>query len=112
LQHSTCCELGNRAEEGIALGTLGCTFFRLGQYDKAIEFRNKQLSISRELKDRAMEGQALGRLGDAFTKLGQYDKAIEVYNTSLSICRELGDKVGEERTIQICTLRSARRFVY
>ena len=50
--------LGDRAEEGTALGNLGVAFGHLGQHNKAIEFHTKHLNISRELGDRRGEESA------------------------------------------------------
>jgi CHAT domain-containing protein/Flp pilus assembly protein TadD len=74
---------------------LGNTYDGLGQYQKAIEFRQQSLTISREIGDRNGEGDALGNLGTAYHSLGQYQKAIEFFQLSLTISREIGDRNGE-----------------
>ncbi len=49
--------------EGISLGNLGLTYHNLGQVDKAIEYQEQALIISREIGDRRDEGSDLGNLG-------------------------------------------------
>ena len=66
---------------------MGIAFRNLGQYDKAVEFSTKYLTISRELGDRVGEGAALGNLGAVFRNRGQFDKAAEFHTKHLNICR-------------------------
>ncbi|MEG4848269.1 CHAT domain-containing protein, partial [Microcoleus sp. F10-C6] len=74
---------------------LGIAYHDLGQYDKAIEFYEQSLEISREIGYRQGEADSLRNLGIAYHDLGQYDKAIEFYEQSLEIKREIGDRKGE-----------------
>ena len=62
-------------------------FHQLGQYNKAIEFQTKSLSISHELGHKAGEIAAYCSLGAAFVCLGQYDKAIEIQTKHLNMAR-------------------------
>ena len=70
-------EVGNRAGEGTAYGNLGNTYYKLGQFDKAIEFHHKHLNIVLEVGDRAGEGRSYHNLSVTYGKLGQVDKATE-----------------------------------
>ena len=79
-----CQRAEDRIGESTAYGNLGNAYGSLGQYDKAIEFLTKYLSICRELGDRAGEGGALGNLGAVFYCLCQYDKAVERSRPSIS----------------------------
>ncbi|WXT99576.1 MAG: hypothetical protein Ctma_0276 [Catillopecten margaritatus gill symbiont] len=58
-------------------------YARLGKVDKAIEYYQQALEISREIKDRQGEGNRLGNLGLAYARLGKVDKAIEYYQQAL-----------------------------
>ena len=80
---------------GRMYGTLGSGYFRLAQFEKAIEYYEQALDISREIGDRREEGLRLGNLGNAYYSLGQVDKAIEYYEQALVISREIGDRFGE-----------------
>jgi tetratricopeptide (TPR) repeat protein len=59
------------------LGNLGLAYDSLGQYERAIDFHQQSLAISREIKDRLGEGASLGNLGNAYLSLGQYERAID-----------------------------------
>ena len=69
----------------------------MGQYQKTIEWRRKNLEIAEELGDRAAVGYAQGNLGIAHNDVGQYQKAIECHLKHLEIAKELGDKAGVGR---------------
>ncbi|MGI2909842.1 tetratricopeptide repeat protein, partial [Tolypothrix sp. VBCCA 56010] len=68
----------------------GNAYNSLGQYQRAIEFLQQSLEISREIGDRNGEGASLGNLGNAYNSLGQYQRAIEFLQQSLEISREIG----------------------
>jgi tetratricopeptide (TPR) repeat protein len=63
--------------------------------EKAIEYHEQALIISREIGDRRGEGADLGNLGLAYSDLGQVEKAIEYYGQALVIAREIGDRLRE-----------------
>ena len=88
-------KLGNRKNEGNALGNLGLAYSALGETRKAIEYYEQRLDIARETGDRRGEGRALGNLGLAYSALGETRKAIEYYEQHLAIARETGDRRGE-----------------
>ncbi|MHC5729836.1 MAG: tetratricopeptide repeat protein, partial [Nostoc sp.] len=78
-----------------ALTSLGNAYYSLGQYQRAIEFYQQSLEISREIGDRNGEGNSLIGLGNAYKSLGEYQRAIEFHQQSLEISREIGDIRGE-----------------
>ena len=88
-------KLGNREEEGMALGNLGNAYSDLREPRKAIEYQEQRLAIARETGDRRSEGRVLGNLGSAYSDLGERDKALEYYEQHLAIARETGDRRGE-----------------
>ena len=88
-------KLGNKKQEGLALGNLGNIYVQLGEMRKAIEYYEQHLAIARETGDRRGEGRALGNLGVAYRGLGETRKAIEYYEQRLAFARETGDRRGE-----------------
>ncbi|XP_044168066.1 tetratricopeptide repeat protein 28-like, partial [Acropora millepora] len=66
-------------------------------YQKAIEYHEKDLKIAKEIGDRAGEGGAYANLGNAYQSLGDYQKAIEYHEKDLKIAKEIGDRAGEGR---------------
>ena len=92
-----CAQAGDRSGEAIAYSNLGNAYYRLGQFDKAIEFHHKHLNIALGVGDRAGEGTAYGNLGNGYYSLGQFDKGIEFHHKRLNIALEVGDRAGEGR---------------
>jgi tetratricopeptide (TPR) repeat protein len=87
--------LTSKKTHGAVLGSLGLAYSHLGQVEKAIEYYEQALVISREIGDRRNEGNHLGNLGSAYYHLGQVEKAIQYYEQALVIAREIGDRRGE-----------------
>ena len=54
-------------------------FQSLDDYQKAIEYQEKQLKTATEMGDRDGEGAAYGNLGNALYSLSDYRKAIEYH---------------------------------
>ena len=99
--------MGDRAGEVQAYGNLGNIYNSLGHFQKAIEYHERDLKISKEMGDRAGEGKAYGSLGNAYHSLGDFQKAIEYHERDLKISKEVGDRAGEARAY--CNLGNAYR---
>ena len=56
---------GDRAGEKKVYGNLGNAYDSLGDYRKAIDYREKHSKIAKEIGDRAGEGGPYGNLGNA-----------------------------------------------
>ena len=56
-------EIGDRAVEGRAYGSLGNCYQSLGDYRKSIDYHDKHLKTVKEIADRGGEGRANGNLG-------------------------------------------------
>ncbi len=67
----------------------------MGHYDKAIEYHDQALALSREIKSRLIEGNENKSLADAYSMLGHYEKSFEHYNQAMSIYREIKDRNSE-----------------
>ena len=87
--------MGDKAGEGGAYGNLGNVYQCLGDFQKAIEYHERHLKISKEEGDNAGEGGAYGNLGNAYQSLRDFQKAIEYHERDLKISKEVGDKTGE-----------------
>ncbi|MCL4250158.1 MAG: tetratricopeptide repeat protein [Anaerolineae bacterium] len=83
---------GDKQSEGRHLGNLGNVYRALAEYQRAIEYHQQALVISREIGNRRDEGSDLGNLGTVYSDLGEYDKAQEYLQQALLISRETGDK--------------------
>ena len=94
-----------RDTEGKVLGNLGLTYSHLDETEKAIDYHQQALIISRELNDRKGEGQDLCNLGGAYSKLGKVEKAVDYHQQALVISQEIGDREGEAQ--DLCNLGNA-----
>ena len=81
-----------------SLSSLGNAYYFLGEYQKAIEFHQQSLEITREIGDRRGEASSYMGLGNVYLSLGEYPKAIEFHQQSLAIDREIGDRGGEAKS--------------
>jgi tetratricopeptide (TPR) repeat protein len=88
-------QLQDREAEGVHLGNLGTAYCGLGEYGRAIEFHEEDLTVARELADRRSEGNALGNLGADYNSLGEHRRAISFHEKHLTVAREIGDRRGE-----------------
>ena len=92
-------DIGNRQNEGAALGNLGHYRSSLGEYERAIDLYTQALAIFRDIGDRQGEGAALGNLGHCRSSLGEYERAIELHTQALAIFRDTGDRQNEDITL-------------
>jgi len=65
-----------------------------GDYEKALDYYGRSLTICEELGDKAGMGYSLIGIGSVHDSKGDYDKALDYYDRSLAIDEELGDKSG------------------
>ena len=77
----------------------------LGDFQRAIEYYEKYLSIAKDVGDSAGEGKAYRGLGNAYYSLGDVQRAIEYHEKALSIAKDVGDRAGEGRAY--CNLGNA-----
>lgn len=78
---------------------LGNAYFYLGDYTKAFQFHQLDLTLTRTLSDQVGEGKASGNLGNTLKMLGRYDQAITYCQKHLDIAKRLQDRVGEGRAL-------------
>ena len=62
---------------------LGIACHSLGDFQKAIEYHERDLKISKELGDRTREGRAYCNLGNAYHTLEDFQKAVPCYKNSV-----------------------------
>ena len=78
--------------EADALSFLGLAFYKLGNYQTAIEYHQKHLSLSQELKDEKGERRAHCNLGCLHKITGDLETAKDHFLAALNIAKERGDK--------------------
>ncbi len=77
---------------------LGTIVYKLGEWDKALEYYEKDLKIFEKLGDVQGMAQTYGNLGLVYDSKGEWDKALEYYEKSLKIKEKLGDVQGMAQT--------------
>ena len=90
-------DVGDKAGEVYAYGSLGNAYHDLGDFKKAIEYHQLCLSIASEIGDRARVGIANCNLGIAYLALGDFQKAIQYHSEDLHYARDARDIFGEGR---------------
>lgn len=85
----------NAASQINILLELGIAYKSLSEFNRAIEFFQQALAISRKIGDHNGEMASLNNLGLAYNSLCQYQQAIQLYHQSLRMAREIADLNGE-----------------
>jgi tetratricopeptide (TPR) repeat protein len=79
---------------------LGNAYSSSGECQRAIDFYQQSLEITRQIGDRKGEASSLMGLGSAYSSLGEYQHAIDFYQQSVEIKRQIGDRRGEALSLQ------------
>jgi CHAT domain-containing protein len=87
--------IGDKEGEAATLTSIGQVYSALGEKQKALEYFNQSLPLSRATRDKTTEAVTLDSIGLVYSDLGQNQKALEFYNQSLPLSRAIGDKAGE-----------------
>jgi class 3 adenylate cyclase/tetratricopeptide (TPR) repeat protein len=87
--------VGARPEEAYACNNLGAAYGTQGEYEHALGFHQRSLSIRRELDVAYEVEMALGNVATALSFLGRIDKAEPYYQEALEIQKRIGDRHGE-----------------
>ncbi len=77
----------NRVPEGNTLSTIGLVYYRLGQYEKALDYYRQALPIHQEAGFQWGQAMDLVFIGQVCRTLGRNDKAGEPLNEALKIAR-------------------------
>ncbi|MEN8443725.1 MAG: tetratricopeptide repeat protein, partial [Cyanobacteria bacterium J06555_13] len=85
----------SRQGEAKALISLGIAYLALGDYERAIDFQQQALDLTRQLGNRQGEANALGNLGIAYLALGDHERTIGFMQQALDLTRQLGNRQGE-----------------
>nr|BFE72565.1 hypothetical protein GCM10020092_058660 [Actinoplanes digitatis] len=70
----------------------------LGDRQRALDYYQQALPITREVGDRASEATTLNNIGSVHSRLGDRQQALTYYQQALPIRQEVGDRAGEATT--------------
>ena len=76
---------------------IGIIYRIISKYEKALEYFNECLEITKEIGDRAGGSKCYADLGNVYADLGDFKKAIEFHEKSLKIFKEIGDRARESK---------------
>ncbi|WP_373861850.1 tetratricopeptide repeat protein [Actinomadura hibisca] len=80
------------------LHQLGLIDQQRGEYESALQWYRRALTIDKELGDRAGVAVSYHQLGMIDELRGEYERALQWYRQSLTLKEELGDRAGMART--------------
>jgi CHAT domain-containing protein/tetratricopeptide (TPR) repeat protein len=78
---------------------IGRVYNVLGEKQKALEFFNQSLFLSRATGDKPTQARTLNNIGAVYSDLGEKQKALEFFNQSLPLSQATGDKPTEAATL-------------
>jgi CHAT domain-containing protein len=91
--------VGDREGEATTLNNIGSVYSSLGEKQKALEYYNQALPLTRVVGDRGGEATTLNNIGLVYHSLGEKQKALEYYNQALPLTRAVGNRGGEATTL-------------
>ena len=77
------------------LGQIGKQYRNLAQYDTALDYMSRSLTIQQEIGDKLGEGTSLNNISQIYYARGDYERTLDYLSRSLTIQQEIGDKLGE-----------------
>jgi tetratricopeptide (TPR) repeat protein len=69
---------------------MGRIYYIIGDYDRATEFLNRALTLSRKIGDKNTEAAILNNIGQIFKNIADYDKAIDYIEKAIEIYNDTG----------------------
>jgi class 3 adenylate cyclase/tetratricopeptide (TPR) repeat protein len=85
-------DLGARLEEAYACNNLGAAYGTRGQYELALEYHQRSLTVRRELGVAYGIGQSLLNVATAFSYLGKFGEAEACYQEAVELQKHIGDR--------------------
>jgi CHAT domain-containing protein len=83
------------------LGNLGNAYDSLGDYQKAIDFHQQSLAITKQIGDKAGEGLALNNFGVTLFKSGQLAEAEKVLKQGIEVWKSQRSRLGNRDDFKI-----------
>ncbi len=91
--------MGDQAQEAVTLNNIAFVYDSLGEKQKALDYYNQSLPLTRQVGDQAGEARTLNNIGLVYDSLGEKQKALDYYNQSLPLTRQVGDQAQEAVTL-------------
>ncbi|XP_017776129.1 PREDICTED: G-protein-signaling modulator 2 isoform X2 [Nicrophorus vespilloides] len=78
---------------------LGNAYFYLGDYTRAMQYHNHDLTLARTMGDKLGEAKSSGNLGNTLKVMGRFDEAVLYCKRHLELSKELDDRLSEGRAL-------------
>jgi tetratricopeptide (TPR) repeat protein len=85
--------------QALSLNNIGLAYSSLGEKQKALDYYNQALPLTRTVGDRADEAATLNNIGLVYSSLGEKQKALDYYHQALPLAHTLGDHAGEAKML-------------
>lgn len=82
--------IGDKAGMARLANNIGFNHYRLGEFEKAIDYYERSLAIKEELGDKRAIGLTLRNLGNALFEMKRYDESITHQELALATAKEIG----------------------
>ncbi|MDB4286063.1 tetratricopeptide repeat protein [bacterium] len=92
LQYELAEKSGHKGWMANALSTQGVSFIERSDYEKAREYLNRSLLLSKEIGDEERIEEAQVNLGKIFWRQGDFEQAMASYSQSLALVEKRGDR--------------------
>ena len=86
--------LENKKDEALMYNQIGLINDARGDYDTALQWHQKSVTIKETLGDRAGLAASYNNIGEVHRARGDYDAALQWYRKSVAIQEALGDRAG------------------
>ena len=83
--------LGNKGEEATAAGFAALPFAAAGEFDRALAYVNRGLTLAQEIQNPLAEAAAYQYRGTLHDQRGDYARAIADYESARSVAEQAGD---------------------
>lgn len=91
--------LGDKYGQAYTLELIGATYTSLGEFQRAIDYYNQAILLSKTVNELATEARANFNMGYTLNYLGKSTEAHNVLKQALEICKQIGDRAGEAEAL-------------
>jgi adenylate cyclase len=82
---------GNTTSAAFSVNGLGKLYMKEGQFEKALEYHDRALGISKKFDDKLQIVRSLRGIGDVYVRLNNNSLAIDYYRQAITIAEKIDD---------------------
>ena len=92
-------KIQDKVSEIQVLNKLGIVYYRLGAYEKTLDYFLQVLDLEREFDNPSSLSRAMNNVGIIYDEIGRLDKSVHYYEESLKIKESFNDSTGISNTM-------------